>query len=118
MQLKNIKLPFTQEEYAAATSAMTPLEIQTALSRIALLPEPMRGDLLLALTLGLYLGTPEKHGTATISRVKSGPNKGQYKVKFQADNRTNLSPQDTLHNEQDLRDTLEKYFSTFEVIEK
>lgn len=114
MQIKNIELPFTQEWYDNAAAVLTPDKIQTAINRAKLLPENEAEDFRLMLAMGIILATPAQHGTATISRTRLG----QFKVKFKADNGENLSPQDHLHNEKDLRATLAKYFSTFKTVKK
>lgn len=116
MQLKNIKLPFSDEWYANAISEQTPFGIQAIMNRIELLEENQQEDLKLVLAIGISLAAPEKHGTATISRIATGRNAGQYKVTFKADNGEPVDPaNEAYHNEKDLRKTLAKYYSTFEV---
>lgn len=53
--------------------------------------------------------------TATIRKVKSGKNKGQFKYKLTADNGEPLNENEAYKNEKDCRKTLTKYFPGFKI---
>jgi len=116
----SIELPFTQEWYDNFLQENSHAHFQDIINSVATtVDENELEDAKILIATGMAaLAESQKHGTATISRVKSGKSKGQYKAVLDADNGEPIDPQNERYiNLVDLKDTLLKYYPGFTVIE-